>query len=238
MNIFYYFDLMKNILITGAAGNLGKTVTAYLLQEGYTVIATVSSDKERNSLPTDKNLHIHAIDLTDDIAATNMVENIIREHTHIDAVLLLAGGYAGGNILKTSVHEVSEQMNLNFNTAFNIAKPLFGHMIEQGNGRIVFVGSRPALEAAAGKHAVAYALSKSLLFKLADYMNAEAKGKNVVATVIVPSTIDTEANRKSMPDADPSKWVKPQAIAEVLEFLVSEKGNPLRETVLKIYNNA
>lgn len=238
MNIFCYFDFMKNILITGAAGNLGKTVTGFLLQKGYTVIATVSSDKEKNSLPQNENLYIHTIDLTDDIAATNMVQKLIEEHEHIDAALLLAGGYAGGNIAKTSVHDVSEQLNLNFNTAYNVAKPLFAHMLEFGTGRIVFVGSRPALEAAAGKHAVAYALSKSLLFKLADYMNAEAKGKNVVATVIVPSTIDTEANRKSMPDADPAKWVKPQAIAEVLEFIVSEKGEPLRETVLKVYNNA
>jgi NAD(P)-dependent dehydrogenase (short-subunit alcohol dehydrogenase family) len=130
------------------------------------------------------------------------------------------------------------RLPLNFNTAFNIAKPIFAHMLEKGNGRIVFIGSKPALEASAGKGVIAYGLSKTLLFKLADYLNADAKGKNVVTTVIVPSTIDTALNRKSMPDTDPEKWVKASAIAEILEFVVSEKGAPLRETVLKVYNNA
>jgi len=85
---------------------------------------------------------------------------------------------------------------------------------------------------------IAYSLSKSLLFKLAEYVNEEAKGKNVTATVVVPSTIDTAPNRKSMPNANPDNWVKPEALAEILEFIVSEKGTPLRETVLKVYNNA
>jgi NAD(P)-dependent dehydrogenase (short-subunit alcohol dehydrogenase family) len=111
-------------------------------------------------------------------------------------------------------------------------------MLEKNNGKIVFVGARPALQASAGKSLIAYGLSKSLLFKLAEYLNAEAKGKNVTVTVVAPSTIDTEINRKSMPDADFDKWVKPEALAEVLEFLISEKGNVLRETVLKVYNNA
>jgi NAD(P)-dependent dehydrogenase (short-subunit alcohol dehydrogenase family) len=85
---------------------------------------------------------------------------------------------------------------------------------------------------------IAYGLSKSLLFKLADYLNAEAKGKNVTVTVVAPSTLDTELNRKSMPDADPEKWVKPAALAEILEFVVSDSAMPLRETVLKVYNNS
>jgi NAD(P)-dependent dehydrogenase (short-subunit alcohol dehydrogenase family) len=111
-------------------------------------------------------------------------------------------------------------------------------MKENGSGRIVFIGSRPALEAKAGKELIAYGLSKSLLFKLAEYINAEAKGKNVTATVVVPSTIDTPLNRKNMPDANPDKWVKPEALANILEFIVSDKSSPLRETVLKVYNNS
>jgi NAD(P)-dependent dehydrogenase (short-subunit alcohol dehydrogenase family) len=85
---------------------------------------------------------------------------------------------------------------------------------------------------------VAYALSKSLLFTLAELLNAEAKGTNVTATMVVPSTLDTPANRENMPDADTGNWVQPEALAEVLEFVVSEKGSPLRETVLKVYNKA
>jgi short-subunit dehydrogenase len=103
---------------------------------------------------------------------------------------------------------------------------------------LVFVGGRPALKPEQGKGMIAYALSKSLLFKLAEFLNAEAKGKNVVASVIVPSTIDTAENRKSMPDANPANWVKAEQIAEVLEFICSEEGSIVREPVYKVYNNA
>jgi NAD(P)-dependent dehydrogenase (short-subunit alcohol dehydrogenase family) len=111
-------------------------------------------------------------------------------------------------------------------------------MMQNGYGRLVFVGARPALEADAAKSVIAYALSKSLLFKMAEILNKEAKGKNVVAAVIAPSTIDTPQNRESMPKANPDNWVKASQIAEVLEFICSEKGSPLRDSVYKIYGNA
>ena len=85
---------------------------------------------------------------------------------------------------------------------------------------------------------VAYALSKSLVFKLAELINAEAKGHNVTASVIVPSTIDTKPNRESMPKADPSNWVKAEQLADIMEFICSEKGQPIREGIYKVYNNA
>ena len=85
---------------------------------------------------------------------------------------------------------------------------------------------------------VAYGLAKSLIFRLAELMNAEAKGTNVVTSVIVPSTIDTPQNRKSMPDADPTKWVKPEAIADVIYFYCTDAAAVLREPVIKVYNNS
>jgi len=89
-----------------------------------------------------------------------------------------------------------------------------------------------------GKNLVAYALSKSLLFKLAEFLNESAKGKNVTATVVAPSTLDTPLNRKSMPDTNPADWVSPQKLAELLEYTVSDSSSILRETVLKAYNNS
>jgi NAD(P)-dependent dehydrogenase (short-subunit alcohol dehydrogenase family) len=100
------------------------------------------------------------------------------------------------------------------------------------------MGARPALKPEQGRSAVAYALSKGMLFELAALLNASAKGKNVVASVVAPSTIDTEINRKSMPDANPADWVKAEQIADVLEFICSEKGEPIREPVYKVYNNS
>ena len=127
---------------------------------------------------------------------------------------------------------------MNFETAYNLTRPLFRHMTDSGYGRLVFIGARPALNPGAGKNMLAYALGKSLLFNLAEMLNEESKGKNVTATVIVPSTIDTAINRKAMPDVNPEDWVKPEQLADILEFVISEQGSPLRETVLKVYNNS
>jgi NAD(P)-dependent dehydrogenase (short-subunit alcohol dehydrogenase family) len=229
---------MKTVIITGANGNLGTAVTNTFLAKDYKVIATVRKQEDLKELPENKNLQVEVLDLTDEEKAENFVRKIIDQHENIDGALLLVGGFAAGDIATTKSGDIKKQISLNFDTAYHITRPLFQHMIKKNNGKIVFVGSRPALQAAAGKSLIAYGLSKSLLFKLAEYLNAEAKGKNVTISVVAPSTIDTEINRKSMPGADFDKWVKPEALAEVLEFLISEKGSVLRETVLKVYGNA
>jgi NAD(P)-dependent dehydrogenase (short-subunit alcohol dehydrogenase family) len=230
--------LHMNIIITGANGNLGIAVTNHFLSKGFNVIATVHNEEARKEFTPNKNLFVEVADLTDEDAATAFVQNSIASHKKIDAALLLVGGFAMGSMNETKSSDIKKQFSLNFDTAYHVARPVYEHMMEQNAGRIVFVGARPALLAGAGKNMIAYGLSKSLLFKLAEYINADAKGKNVTATVIVPSTIDTPANRKSMPDADPSNWVKPEAIAQVLDFIVSDTSSVLRETVLKVYNNA
>src|SRR5258706_7703257 len=111
-------------------------------------------------------------------------------------------------------------------------------MMKQSNGRIFIIGSRPGLDAKSGKGMVAYGLAKSLIFRLAELMNDEAKGHNVVTSVVVPSTIDTPQNRKSMPDAKFDNWVKPEAIADVIYWYCTDEASVLREPVIKVYNNA
>jgi NAD(P)-dependent dehydrogenase (short-subunit alcohol dehydrogenase family) len=151
---------------------------------------------------------------------------------------LLVGGFAMGGIDKTTGADIDKMISLNFKTAFFLARALYQHMKSNGYGRLVLVGARPALIAEQGKAMLAYALSKSMLFKLAEFLNADAKGKNVVVSVIAPSTIDTPQNRESMPKANPDDWVKPEQIADVLEFICGEKNDPIREAVYKLYNNA
>jgi len=119
-----------------------------------------------------------------------------------------------------------------------VARPLFVQMMQQDNGRIFLVGSKPGLSAKNGKGMVAYGLGKSLIFRIAELMNAEAKGKNVVVSVLVPSTIDTPQNRKSMPGTNASAWVKPEAIADTVYFYCTEQASAIREPVIKLYNNA
>ncbi|HUQ66568.1 MAG TPA: SDR family NAD(P)-dependent oxidoreductase [Flavitalea sp.] len=229
---------MKNVIITGANGNLGSAVVKEFLNKGYKVIATVAEEKMKATMIRHDNLEVITVNLMNEEESENSIKKVIKENGQIDAALLLVGGFTAGSIFKATTGDIYAQIALNFNTAYHVARPVFTHMMEKSNGKIVFIGSRPALEAQAGKGVIAYGLSKSMLFKLAEYMNAESHGKNVVATVIAPSTLDTESNRKSMPDADPEKWVKPSALAEILEFVVSEKASVLREPVLKVYNNA
>ncbi len=226
------------VIITGANGNLGSAVTKKFLETGYHIIATVVNETMKKDMPAHDNLQVEIVNLTNEEETASFVKTMIEKYKKIDAALMLVGGFAMGNIASTSGDDLKKQFSLNFETAYYTARPLFQHMMENGNGRLVFIGSRPAINAAAGKNVIAYGLSKSLLFKLAEYMNAEAKGKNVTATVIAPSTLDTELNRKSMPDTDPANWVKPEQLADVLEFITSEKGKTLREAVLKVYNNS
>ncbi|TAJ68385.1 MAG: SDR family NAD(P)-dependent oxidoreductase [Chitinophagaceae bacterium] len=229
---------MKTVIITGANGNLGTAVTRFFLDKEYLVIATVANETMKTELAVAPQLDVHVVNLADETTAANFVAAVVAKYHTIDAALLLVGGFAMGSVADTSSADIDQQVSLNFKTAYHVARPLFQHMLAKGQGRLVFIGARPALEPSAGKNLVAYGLSKSLLFTLADYMNEEAKGKNVTATVVAPSTLDTALNRKSMPDVNPDSWVKPEALAAILEFIVSDAGAPLREAVYKVYNNA
>jgi NAD(P)-dependent dehydrogenase (short-subunit alcohol dehydrogenase family) len=229
---------MSTVIITGANGNLGSAVTAEFLNKGYRVVATVIAESMRNDLAAHPALDIQVVDLGVEEQSTAFVASVIKKYEVVDAGLLLVGGFAMGNMAATGMTDIRKQFELNFATAYQVARPLFEHMMNNKKGRLVFIGARPALDATYGKDLVAYGLSKSLLFKLAEYLNEAGRGFNVTATVVAPSTLDTPLNRKSMPDVDPAIWVKPSALAEILEFIVSDKAHPLRETVLKIYNNA
>lgn len=229
---------MKTVIITGANGNLGTAVTKEFIDKNYRVIAIIGNEKSKSDFIPHQNLEISVVNLTDEKQTTDFVEKMIQKYAVIDAALLLVGGFAMGGIENTTGDDLHKQIALNFETAFYVTKPLFGHMMNNKKGNIVFIGARPALNPAQGKDLIAYALSKSLLFKLAEYLNEAAKGKSVSVSVVAPSTLDTPLNRKSMPDVNPDIWVKPREIAETLEFLVSDKSSALRETVLKIYNNA
>jgi NAD(P)-dependent dehydrogenase (short-subunit alcohol dehydrogenase family) len=231
-------DERKTIIITGANGNLGSAVTKEFLDKGYKVVATVITEAMKNDFASHENLEVQVVNLTNEGDSNSFVQSVIEKHKTVDAALLLVGGFAAGDIASTKLDDIKKQVSLNFDTAYNVARPLYQHMVQNNNGRIVFIGARPALNAAQGKGFMAYALSKSLLFKLAEFLNEDAKGKNVTATVVVPSTLDTPLNRKSMPDVDPDIWVKPSVLAEILEFVVNNKSSVLRESVLKVYNNA
>jgi NAD(P)-dependent dehydrogenase (short-subunit alcohol dehydrogenase family) len=229
---------MKTVIITGANGNLGRAVTKEFLDKNYRVLATVSSDNAKSDFQAHPNLVVAVVNLTHEKETNDFIRNSIGKYQVIDAALLLVGGFAQGDLAAASGEDIHQQIALNFETAYYVTRPLFTHLMENKKGRIVLIGARPALNPAQGKDLIAYSLSKSLLFKLAELLNEAAKGVNVSVSVVVPSTLDTPLNRRSMPDANPDNWVTPLEIAEILEFLVSDKSKSLKETVLKIYNNA
>lgn len=226
---------MKTILITGANGNLGAVTVQKFLDAGYKVIAVARSGSELGFARDNKNFELHSVDLVDENAATAFTQEAISLYGTIHGALFLAGGFAMGNIEKTQGADIKKMISLNFETAFYLSKTLFQHMLQNNYGRLVFVGARAPLKAEQGKSVIAYSLSKSLLFHYTELLNAEAKGKNVTASVVVPSTIDTKQNRVSMPDADFGKWVRPEAIADVMEFICSDKSLPVKEGIYKVY---
>lgn len=229
---------MKTIIITGANGNLGTACVKKFLDEGHSVIAVDGHDNHLAFADGHASYSFANVNLSDESATAAFISSKIQLHGKIDAALMLVGGFAAGNMAATDGAAIQKMFSLNFETAYFMARPLLAHMQQRNYGRLIFIGARPALQAVQGKDLMAYALTKSLLFKLADFINEETKGKNITASVIVPSTIDTALNRQSMPDADPANWVTPEALAGTMEFIVSDKGNALRETVLKVYNNA
>ncbi|HEX6847897.1 MAG TPA: SDR family NAD(P)-dependent oxidoreductase [Chitinophagaceae bacterium] len=234
---------MKIAIVTGASGNMGQEVVRKFINEGYKVIGTVipndpvPMDAITIGLPGDKFEKV-IVDLMNEDDSAKFIDSVILKYGSIDAAVLTVGGFAMGSIAETKTSDIYKQYKLNFETAYNVARPVFTQMMEQGSGRIFIIGSKPGLSSVNSKGMVAYGLAKSLIFRLAELMNAEAKGKNVVTAVIVPSTIDTPQNRVSMPDADPAKWVKPEAIADVIYFYCTDEAAVLREPVIKVYNNA
>ncbi|HET6769222.1 MAG TPA: SDR family NAD(P)-dependent oxidoreductase [Chitinophagaceae bacterium] len=229
---------MKTAIVTGASGNMGQAVIKKFIDEGYKVIGTtIPNDPVPIDFPRDKFEKV-VVDLMSEEDSEKFVAIVISKYGSVDAAVLTVGGFAMGSIAETKTSDIAKQYKLNFETAYNAARPIFVQMLKQNSGRIFIIGSRPGLEAKSGKGMVAYGLAKSLIFRLAELMNDEAKGKNVVTSVVVPSTIDTPQNRKSMPDADPSKWVTPEAIADAIYFYCTDAATVLREPIIKVYNNS
>jgi NAD(P)-dependent dehydrogenase (short-subunit alcohol dehydrogenase family) len=229
---------MKTVIVTGASGNMGHAVVRKFIENDYYVVGTIiPNDQTPLNFPAEKFEKV-IVDLMNETDAAEFVEKIVAKHGSLEAAILTVGGFAMGSVAETKTSDIYKQYKLNFETAYNVARPVFNQMIKQGNGRIFIIGSKPGLSAKNGKGVVAYSLAKSLIFRLAELMNDEAKGKNVVTSVVVPSTIDTAPNRKSMPDANFENWVKPEAIADVIYWHCTNEASVLREPVLKVYNNA
>ena len=229
---------MKTVIITGVSGNLGQAVAKKFLSENFRVIGTVIPNDPVPLTITDSNFETETVDLMSEDEAEKFVQRTTKKYNSIDVAVLTVGGFAMGTIAETKMADILKQHKLNFQTTYHVARPVFMQMMKQSNGRIFLPGARTGIDMKYSKGTTAYGLSKSLIFRLAELMNEEAKGQNVVTSVIAPSIIDTPQNRKSMPNVDPAKWVRAEDIANAIYFYCTEQALALREPVLKVYNNA
>lgn len=220
----------RNLIITGAAGNLGRAVVEKFKREGYRVIAIVLPGMGDD---VDEADDVYELDITDEVAVKEFANDYIMQYGEVDAIGLLVGGFAMGNIEETGLQDLEKMIKLNFFSAFNMVKNFLPLMKKADFGDFLFIGARPAMQPEDAKNVVAYALSKRLVMELAEYVAEDAKNSKIRAHVFVPSIIDTPANRIAMPAEDFTKWVSTAEIAEAMHFAVNNPS--LRNMTFKLY---
>lgn len=223
---------MKLAIVSGATGNLGKAVVSYFLEQSYQVIGLVHTKEAKDGAR--EHYNEIEVDLMHEGETKACVEYILKKYDKIDVAVLTAGGFVSGAIDKAGTEDLINQYELNFITAYNLARPIFIKMKSQKSGKIFFIGSQPGMDTRKGINNVAYSLSKSQLFQLANIFNSDAKEMDVKTYVVVPSTIDTPQNRNAMPDADYSSWEKPEAIAKVIGHYTKSPFTDKDKTTLVI----
>jgi NAD(P)-dependent dehydrogenase (short-subunit alcohol dehydrogenase family) len=228
----------KVILITGSTGGLGSVVVKKFVEENAKVIACYTSEEKYNQLVSqlgsNGDITGFQADLTNENEVKDLFKQVIAKFGRLDALCHIAGGFwMGGEISETSLENWNKMMNLNFRSTFLCTREAFRIMKEQNTGRIITISSKTALELPPGMGA--YSISKACVISLTETLAKEGKVYNIIVNTILPSTIDTEANRKSMPKADFNKWVKPEDIANVIFSLVNEEMRAVSGTTVKMY---
>lgn len=233
--------MKKTVVISGAAGNLGQAVTRRFLREDYQVVALTQrshpqqAETLRQITEGSSNLEIRELDAASEAESQQLVDSLAASCSKIDAAVLLVGGFAMGGVAETDEALLDKMIQLNFKSAYLLARPFFLKMKQNGGGRIVLVGARTAVEDHSGKGVLAYSIAKTMVVKLADLLNVEGKAHGVITSVVVPNIIDTPQNRADMPNANFNQWVKPEEIAGVIAFACSPEASKLDEPVFKIY---
>lgn len=230
------------VLVTGGAGALGGAVTRAFLRGGARVFVPLYHQDPHDVLdPLEAEfpdrVNSCALDLTTERGAAEAIRSTVEWAGRVDAVAHLVGGYAGGrDVAETDVEVWDRMMDLNLKSAWLVARAAIPPMLEAGGGSLVFVGSRAARVGRA-RHA-AYAVAKAGVAVLAEAVSEEFRGRGVRANVVLPGTIDTPANRRSMPDADASSWTSPERIAEVVRFLASPESEAVVGAQVPVYGRS
>ena len=219
----------KVVVVTGASGALGKVVAEVALARGARVAGV---DYAATQSPAAGNrIELGGVDLTDAAQAKKAIDAAAAHFGRLDALINIAGGFAYETVAEGDPKTWQRMYALNVLTALNASRAALPHLAASAAGRIVNVGAMGALQAGAGMGA--YAASKAGVHRLTEALAAEWKGKLTVNAVL-PSIIDTPANRASMPKADFTKWVTPQELANVILFLASDAASAVTGALLPV----
>lgn len=224
------------ILITGASGNLGRAVAQHFLDAGAQLALL---DHDANALqqhyghwPAQRTLLLPC-NLLEPQAVQQAAALATARFGRIDVLCNLAGGFdMGPPVHDTPLQMWQRQYELNVLTALHISQAIVPGMVAQGSGKIVHIGAFAAQKGAA--HMGAYTAAKAALIRMTESMAAELRGQGINVNCVLPTIIDTPANRAAMPDADPTQWVPPEKLAAIIAFLCSEAASPIHGAALPV----
>ena len=234
----------KVAMVTGGTGFLGRVVVKTLLFEGAHVVSVYRTEDKQKELEhyvgetKDMLIGVKA-DVTREKDVQEAVQAAIQARGHLDILLNIAGAFAGGQeVSQLSESEWDYMISINLKSVFLCSKAVLPHMIGQNYGKIVSVASRQAAEKRFRVKNAAYSVSKAGIAVLTETIAEEVRKYNINVNCIMPSTIDTPANRKNFPDADTTKWVKPEDIAKAIIFLVSDDSKAISGASVPVYGKA
>ena len=228
-------DALPGVLVAGGTGALGSAVLRELVDSGYPVTATWVVDREKERVEADFGDAITLVqaDLFDPDAAAKVVNGV----EDLGAVVNLVGGFFDGpKVHETDVEDFERMLRLNLRPNFLLARAAMPRLVERGGGSFVAVSARTALRPYST--GIAYATAKAAVLAFVQGLDVEYRGEGVRSNAVLPSVIDTPANRESQPDADHSKWVAPAEIAKVVRFLVSDDSKPTSGGAIPVYGRA
>jgi NAD(P)-dependent dehydrogenase (short-subunit alcohol dehydrogenase family) len=228
---------MPAALVAGGTGALGGAVLDALLEAGHPVTATWVVDEERERVERHFEGRAGLALVQADLMDPDAVEEAVAGVDGLGAVVNLVGGFSSpGKVHESGIEDFEQQLRLNLRPGFLLAQAAIPRLISNGGGAFVGVSARPALRPFAG--AAGYITAKAGVLAFIQALDAEYRDDGVRCNAILPSVIDTEANRRAQPDADHSKWVPPQQIAKVVAFLVSDDSAPTSGAAIPVYGRA
>jgi NAD(P)-dependent dehydrogenase (short-subunit alcohol dehydrogenase family) len=217
----------KTVVVTGGGGALGSTVGRVAGERGANVVLI-----DIAPLAEGPGLRLGGVDLTDLTAVMRAMDEVKAKTGRLDALLNIAGGFRWQTLEHGDLGIWDALHSLNLKTAVTASKAALPHLLASGDGRIVNMGAAGALKAGAGMGA--YSASKAGVMRFTESLAEELKGRGVTVNAVLPSIIDTPANRREMPDADFSKWVAPEDLASVILFLASEEARAVTGALLPV----